>query len=59
MQRRSWFLLVLIALGALNYLPTRFWPASLLFAAGQVLLLARFLPAGGYVPPLPPWVASG
>jgi hypothetical protein len=47
---RSWFLGVLIAVGALNYLPTRFWLAGLFYAAGQICLLANYLP-GMPVPP--------
>jgi hypothetical protein len=43
---RAWFLLVLIAVGAANSLPTRFWLSSLLFAAGQCVLLAKYLPLG-------------
>ncbi len=51
---RSWFLAVLVGLGALNYLPTRYCLAGLLFAAAQVALVARFLPACGSVSRLPP-----
>ena len=40
----SWFLLALIAIGVLNYLPTRFWPACLVLGAAQTLLLWRHLP---------------
>jgi hypothetical protein len=39
-----WFLLVLIAVGLFNSLPTRQWPSSLLAAGGQVCLLAKNLP---------------
>ena len=44
---RSWFLLILIVVGLVNFLPTRFWPAATLFAGGQVLLLGGSLPFGG------------
>ena len=43
---RRWFLLVLLVPGVVNYLPTRHWPAALLFAAGQMVLLAAYLPGG-------------
>jgi len=42
----SWFLVVLIVVGASNYLPTRFAIASLLAAAGQTILVWRQLPWG-------------
>lgn len=44
---RSWFLALLIFLGAANYLPTRYWPSSLLFAASQVILMQPWLPGLG------------
>jgi hypothetical protein len=56
---RSWFLVILIAVGTLNYLPTRFWLASLLFAVGEVVLLAEFLPGGHLVVRLSPHLALG
>ena len=40
---RGAFLLTLIVMGTFNHLPTRFWPCSLLFAAGQLALLYRWL----------------
>ena len=43
----SWFLVVLIVVGASNYLPTRYAIASLLAAAGQTVLVWRQLPWGG------------
>jgi hypothetical protein len=43
----SWFLVVLIVVGASNYLPTRYAIASLLAAAGQTILVWRQLPWGG------------
>ena len=42
----SWFLVVLIVVGASNYLPTRYALASLLAAAGQTVLVWRALPWG-------------
>lgn len=36
---RFWFMMILVAVGATNGLGTRNWPASLLFAAGQAVLL--------------------
>lgn len=41
---RSWFMLILIALGIVNFLPTRFWLPTSLFGVGQVLMLANSLP---------------
>jgi hypothetical protein len=41
---RSWFMLVLIVLGVVNSLPTRFWFPALLFGSGQLLMLASYLP---------------
>lgn len=41
-------LVALIALGLLNYLPTRFAAAATLFAMGQTLLLGPFLWHGGH-----------
>lgn len=40
----SWFVLVLLAMAVVNYLPTRHWLSALLAAAGQTLLLAEQLP---------------
>jgi hypothetical protein len=40
---RAWFLWVLIALGLVNYLPTRFAAAAVLLAAGQVVALSPYL----------------
>ncbi len=42
----SWFVLVLIVVGAANYFPTRLAIPALLFAAGQTLLLWQQLPWG-------------
>ncbi len=42
----SWFLVVLIVVGASNYMPTRYAIASLLAAAGQTILVWRQLPWG-------------
>jgi hypothetical protein len=41
---RSWFLWILIAVGPINYLPTRQWLAATLLAAGQTLALSEYLP---------------
>lgn len=41
----QWFLTVLIGAGCANHLPTRYGFNSLLLCAGQVLLLADYLPA--------------
>jgi hypothetical protein len=41
---RSWFLWILIAVGPVNYLPTRQWHAAVLLAAGQFTALAEYLP---------------
>jgi hypothetical protein len=54
---RFWFLVVLIATGALNGIGTRYWVSSLLYGGGQVLLLwPFFVPqgalAGADAPPL-------
>ena len=56
---RSWFLAILIGLGSINYLPTRFWLASLLFAAGELVLVAPFLPGSSSAAPPLPHVALG
>ncbi|MEX0586057.1 MAG: hypothetical protein WD176_05410 [Pirellulales bacterium] len=40
---QSSFLIILVAVCALNWLPTRYWLSSLLVAAGQILLLAPHL----------------
>lgn len=41
---RRWFLLILIAVGSLNGLPTRFWPSVGLFTLAQLWLLRDHLP---------------
>lgn len=41
---RRWFLLILVAVGAFNSLPTRYWPTGLLTCLGQVLLMGEYLP---------------
>ncbi len=46
---RFWFLVVLTLIGATNGLTTRYWPSGLLFAVGQLALLAPFL-TSGHVP---------
>lgn len=47
----SWFLVVLIVVGASNYLPTRYALSGLLAAAGQTVLVWRELPWGEGSPP--------
>ncbi len=49
------FLWGLIALGLLNYLPTRHWFAAVFVAVGQVLLLREHLGLGSTSPPPPEW----
>lgn len=41
---RGWFLWILIALGPINFVPTRFWLASLLVALAQVAAFSPYLP---------------
>jgi hypothetical protein len=53
---RSWFLLILIVWGMLNYLFTRLALSSILMAVGQWLMLGSYLPLP--VPPIPPFVAN-
>jgi hypothetical protein len=62
---RRGFLLVLVVVGVLNMLPTRFWPSALLYAVGQLFLLTKFVPslglslgAGGAIAGLVCFVAS-
>jgi hypothetical protein len=43
-EARGWFLWILILLGPINFVPTRFWLPSLLLAAGQAAALAGVLP---------------
>jgi hypothetical protein len=43
----SGFVLLLSVIGCTNYLPTRFWPAAMLTAAGQIVLHWRYLPLTG------------
>ncbi len=40
----AFFLLSLIGAGSGNYLGTRYWPCSVLYASGQLLLIANYLP---------------
>lgn len=40
---RAWFLWILILLGPINYVPTRFALASVLLAAGQIVALSPYL----------------
>lgn len=49
----QWSLAVLLGMGLLNNLPTRYWPSALLSAAGQVLLLWDQLPLPGHALPDP------
>jgi len=41
---RGWFLWLLVLLGPVNFVPTRFWLSSLLLAGGQVTALSPYLP---------------
>jgi hypothetical protein len=45
---RRWFLVILIAVGLVNYLPTRAWPAACTYAAAQTCLLSDYLPVTGW-----------
>lgn len=47
---RAFFLMLLIGLSLLIHLPTRFWLAALLAAAGQLLLLWSYLPFDTHPP---------
>jgi hypothetical protein len=40
---RGWFLWILLLLGPINFVPTRFWLAALLIFSGQFLGLSRYL----------------
>jgi hypothetical protein len=40
---RGWFLWILVLLGPINFVPTRYWLSSLLFAAGQIIALSPYL----------------
>lgn len=40
---RGWFLWILILLGPINYVPTRYWLASVILAAGQIIALSPYL----------------
>ena len=40
----SWFLLILVGMTVVNYLPTRYWPVGLLVGTAQCCLLANELP---------------
>ena len=44
---RSWFMLILITLGFINALPTRYWVAAMLYGVGQLQLLTNHLPLFG------------
>ena len=41
---RAWFLWLMIALGPINFLATRFWLGSLLLALGQIVIFSSDLP---------------
>ncbi len=49
---QSWFLLVLILLVVINWLPTRFWLSAMGTGAGLVCLLLDYLPLAA------PWIRS-
>lgn len=58
---RSWFLAILVGVTAVNGLGARFWPSSLLYCAGQLVLVIPFLttnsPLGNSVGPI--WGLGG
>jgi hypothetical protein len=57
---RSWFLVVMIAVGAVNHLPTRFGLAAVQYAAAQAVLLWPQVPFAGSSAARPPiWLAIG
>lgn len=41
---RAWFLLILIIVPLVNWLPTRYWISAMLFAGGQTLLMFEYFP---------------
>ena len=41
---RGWFLVVLMAMGLPNYLPTRYWLAAIFFCVSQAIFLGPYLP---------------
>lgn len=43
-EARGWFLWILILLGPINFLPTRYWLASILFTTGQLVAFGAYLP---------------
>jgi len=45
----SWFLLILVGMTVVNYLPTCYWPVGLLVGAAQCCLLANELPGVRYL----------
>jgi hypothetical protein len=45
----QWLMVILLAIEAMNHLPTRYWPSALFTQLGQVFLVGEFLP----VSPLP------
>jgi hypothetical protein len=47
---RGYFLLALVGLSALIYLPTRHWPAAILNGAGQLALIWNYVPATAKIP---------
>lgn len=57
-EARGWLLWVLILLGPINFVPTRFWLAALLVAAGQLLALSGYLPLLTR-PPVARWEIAG
>jgi hypothetical protein len=41
---RGWFLWMLILLGPINFVPTRFWMPAIMLAGGQIIALSPHLP---------------
>ena len=52
------FLVGLIALGLLNYIPTKFWLSAVLVSVGQTLLFADFLWVDNPIPAEWQWIAA-
>jgi hypothetical protein len=51
------FLLIIVAMGAANWIATRYWIAATFAAAAQLLLVAPYTPLAGTLPELSPQIA--